>query len=104
MLKRLRSLTVARLVLVLVITSLLAIGVNAPLVFGLDSDSVVEAQIGDEVLVVFDHGDVRKPYIIGSLWNGDDAPPELDDSKDDGITGELEDYDRIVIDLQSAGK
>jgi phage baseplate assembly protein V len=32
-------------------------------------------QVGDEVLVAFNHGDIREPYIIGSLWNGQDAPP-----------------------------
>jgi uncharacterized protein involved in type VI secretion and phage assembly len=32
-------------------------------------------QIDDEVLVAFHHGDVRKPYIIGSLWNNIDEPP-----------------------------
>jgi uncharacterized protein involved in type VI secretion and phage assembly len=32
-------------------------------------------QIGDEVLVAFDQGDVREPYIIGSLWNSQDSPP-----------------------------
>jgi uncharacterized protein involved in type VI secretion and phage assembly len=31
---------------------------------------------GDEVLVVFEHGNVSHPYIIGSLWNGKDKPPE----------------------------
>lgn len=31
-------------------------------------------QIGDEVLVAFEQGDVNVPYIIGSLWNGL-APP-----------------------------
>lgn len=32
-------------------------------------------QVDDEVLVAFDHGDVRNPYIVGSLWNGQDSPP-----------------------------
>ncbi len=32
-------------------------------------------QVGDEVLVAFNHGDVREPYVLGSLWNGQDAPP-----------------------------
>jgi uncharacterized protein involved in type VI secretion and phage assembly len=32
-------------------------------------------EIDDEVLVAFEHGDFNRPYIIGSLWNGTDAPP-----------------------------
>lgn len=35
-------------------------------------------QIGDEVLVAFDHGDVREPFVIGSLWNTLDRPPVID--------------------------
>ncbi|MCZ7545571.1 MAG: phage baseplate assembly protein V [Anaerolineae bacterium] len=33
-------------------------------------------EINDEVLVAFEHGDFNKPYVVGSLWNGQDAPPE----------------------------
>ncbi len=33
-------------------------------------------EIGDEVLVAFDHGDVDFPYVLGALWSGDDPPPE----------------------------
>jgi phage protein D/phage baseplate assembly protein gpV len=29
----------------------------------------------DEVLVAFEFGDVRRPYVLGGLWNGKDAPP-----------------------------
>ena len=34
-------------------------------------------QIGDEVLVCFNQGDIREPFIIGALWNTIDRPPTL---------------------------
>ena len=33
-------------------------------------------EVGDEVLISFDHGDIHHPYVIGALWNGEDTPPE----------------------------
>jgi uncharacterized protein involved in type VI secretion and phage assembly len=33
---------------------------------------------GDEVLVAFDNGNLRVPYVVGCLWNGRDQPPETD--------------------------
>jgi uncharacterized protein involved in type VI secretion and phage assembly len=33
-------------------------------------------EVDDEVLVAFDHGDARFPYVLGALWNGQDALPE----------------------------
>lgn len=35
--------------------------------------------VGDEVLVGFEAGDPRHPYVVGGLWNGKDAPPETMD-------------------------
>lgn len=30
----------------------------------------------DEVLVMFEHGDINRPMVVGSLWNGKDKPPD----------------------------
>jgi uncharacterized protein involved in type VI secretion and phage assembly len=32
--------------------------------------------VNDEVLIVFEGGEPRRPYVIGGLWNGKDTPPE----------------------------
>jgi uncharacterized protein involved in type VI secretion and phage assembly len=32
-------------------------------------------EVDNEVLVAFEHGDPRFPYVLGVLWNGKDAPP-----------------------------
>lgn len=33
-------------------------------------------EVEDEVLVAFDRGDLRFPYVVGSLWNGVDKSPQ----------------------------
>lgn len=32
-------------------------------------------EVGDEVLVSFDHGDVSHPFVLGYCWNSPDPPP-----------------------------
>lgn len=41
-------------------------------------------EVNDEVLVGFEHGDIHRPFVIGGLWNGKDAPPE---KVDDSVSG-----------------
>jgi uncharacterized protein involved in type VI secretion and phage assembly len=39
--------------------------------------------VDDEVLLMFEAGDPRRPIVVGALWNGQDAPPETMDSNGD---------------------
>jgi uncharacterized protein involved in type VI secretion and phage assembly len=36
-------------------------------------------EVEDEVLVMFEHGVVTHPVVIGALWNGKDTPPAKND-------------------------
>lgn len=38
-------------------------------------------EVDDEVLVAFEHGDLRFPYVLGSLWNGRQQPPHAEPSR-----------------------
>jgi len=49
------------------------------LMAGKDRGMFFRPEVDDEVLVGFELGDVRRPYILGSLWSSQDTPP-----KDDG--------------------
>lgn len=57
--------------------------------------------VDDEVLVAFGSGDPRQPFVVGALWNGQDAPPaemDADNNKKvlksrNGVTVTLDDTD-----------
>src|ERR1043166_5031871 len=49
----------------------------ATLMGGMMRGTFFQPQIGDEVLVAFNQGDVREPYILGGLWSTIDRPPSL---------------------------
>jgi uncharacterized protein involved in type VI secretion and phage assembly len=36
----------------------------------------ISPEVNDEVLVGFEQGDLRRPYVLGGLWGGRDAVPE----------------------------
>lgn len=40
-------------------------------------------EVDDEVLVAFEHGDLRLPYVVGSLWNKNAKPPAESTNKND---------------------
>jgi len=48
----------------------------ATLMAGKDRGSLFVPEVDDEVVVAFEHGDLRRPYVIGALWNGVDTPPK----------------------------
>lgn len=48
----------------------------ATLMAGANRGSWFVPDSNDEVLVAFEGGDPRRPYVVGMLWNGADSPPE----------------------------
>lgn len=50
---------------------------------GKDRGLFLRPELDDEVLVLFEHGDPRRPSIVGAFWSSADAPPD-----DDGKTTE----------------
>jgi phage protein D len=53
---------------------------------GKDRGMVVLPEVQDEVLVAFEQGDIRRPYVLGGLFNGVDTP-KLGEGLVDGATG-----------------
>lgn len=48
----------------------------ASLMAGKQRGSWFIPDVNDEVLVAFESGNPRRPYVLGGLWNGSDDPPE----------------------------
>lgn len=46
--------------------------------------------VNDEVLVTFEAGDPRRPYVIGVLWNGKDSAPE-------SMDGSGNNYKKVIV-------
>lgn len=57
---------------------------NVQLWAGKGYGSVIVPEVGDEVAVAFEQGDIHRPFVLGGLYNGQDVPypgtPELIDT------------------------
>jgi uncharacterized protein involved in type VI secretion and phage assembly len=51
----------------------------------------------DEVLLMFEGGDPRRPYVVGMLWNGKDAPPESMDSGGNNFKKTIRSRNGVII-------
>ena len=56
---------------------------------GKDRGAMVLPEVGDEVLVIFEQGDIRRPYVLGGLYNGVDTPPTTGLKLIDGSSGAI---------------
>jgi len=52
---------------------------------GADRGTFFLPEVGDEVLVAFEQGDINFPYVIGALWNKKAKPPEGNADKKNNI-------------------
>lgn len=50
------------------------------LMAGKDRGTFFRPEVGDEVVVAFEQGEPRRPYVLGALWSSVDVPP-ADDGK-----------------------
>jgi uncharacterized protein involved in type VI secretion and phage assembly len=57
----------------------------ASLMAGKERGAFFLPEVDDEVLVVFEFGDITIPYVIGALWNGSDLPPETNENGENNI-------------------
>ncbi len=53
----------------------------ATMMAGNDRGSMFIPEVGDEVLIAFQMGDIREPIIIGALWNKKNPPPSGKDAQ-----------------------
>jgi len=56
---------------------------------GKNRGAMVLPEVGDEVLVIFEQGDIRRPYVLGGLYNGIDTPPTAGPKLIDGSSGAI---------------
>lgn len=71
----------------------------ATMMAGANRGSFFVPDVNDEVLVAFESGDPRRPYVVGALWNGQDAPPNTMDSAGNNNTKVLRSRNGVKLTL-----
>ncbi|HEY4011964.1 MAG TPA: phage baseplate assembly protein V [Polyangiaceae bacterium] len=71
----------------------------ATMMAGNNRGSFFIPDVNDEVLVAFEAGDPRRPYVLGALWNGSDSPPASMDSGGQNNTKVLRSRNGVKITL-----
>ncbi len=56
---------------------------------GKDRGAMMVPEVGDEVLAAFEQGDIRRPYVVGGLYNGVDTPKAGPTALVDSGSGEI---------------
>jgi uncharacterized protein involved in type VI secretion and phage assembly len=71
----------------------------ATLMAGASRGSWFIPDVDDEVLVAFEAGDPRRPYVVGALWNGQDTPPESMDGAGNNFIKSITSRNAVKITL-----
>jgi phage baseplate assembly protein gpV len=62
-------------------------------------------EVGDQLLVVFEHGDVARPIIVGGLWSEEQPPPQRnDDGKNNVKVIKSKSGHRLIFDDTEGGE
>lgn len=59
-------------------------------------------EVDDEVLVCFEAGEPKRPYVIGGLWNGQDQPPVSMDSGGSNDIKQIHSRNGVKVTLDDA--
>lgn len=73
---------------------------------GSDRGTYFHPEVGDEVLVAFEQGDIHYPYVIGALWSAAEKPPEdnADGKNDVRMIRSRSGHEVVLNDSETAGK